>query len=109
MKRLDLSKHIELKVNNSSFLFIPGVFFVLVGAMAVFAPGLLIAIVASVFLFVGLLLSFLAWKFLKFKKKVDEMTQQFSAHVNVVKNSDIVFEVDPEDIESQEVKKIIYH
>lgn len=89
-----------------TMLFIPGVFFVVTGLVAFLAPQLLVAAVAGFFLFVGFCCCFLAWKFVEFKKRFENLVRNFEARV-IVQNTNPVHysEDDPE----MEMKKVIFH
>jgi hypothetical protein len=68
---------------SAAFLFTPAVFFLLVGVLTVLAPGLILALVASVFLFLGIILATLAWKFMRFKKHVEKVAKDFQGKVHI--------------------------
>ena len=95
---------IELR---QSLLFLPGAFLVGLGLLAIFAPTLLFTLIAAFFMFAGFLACLLVWKFLKFKKQVQNMLKQMEGQVTVhTVNVQDPFSTEEE---SQETKKIIYH
>jgi hypothetical protein len=89
-----------------SFPFLPGLAFILLGLLVLFAPRLLITAVAGLLFLVGGLLCFVAWKFIQFKRQLASLTRELDGKIQVqafhVRNSDAtVVEV--------EEKKIVYH
>jgi LPS O-antigen subunit length determinant protein (WzzB/FepE family) len=64
-------------VSAPVLVFSPGVFFILLGLVTVFFPRLILLVVALVFAFVGLGLSFLAWKIYQARKKFEQIAKQF--------------------------------
>ncbi len=96
---------------SAAFIFSPAVFFLLIGLLTILAPGLILALIASVFVFIGLVLGTLAWKFLKFKKKVEQVAKDFEGRIQVqsLNIEDAEF-VDIEDDDFDEPsRKIILH
>ena len=67
---------------RSAFL-IPGAFFLAIGLAALFAPKFLLALIAGVFLFVGVLLCIVGWKLFHLKRRVEEMARGFSGKIYV--------------------------
>lgn len=61
--------------------FVPAGFFLLIAVCAVFAPHLVVAAVAAFFLFLGAAASYLAWKFILFKRKFDEVAHKIEARI----------------------------
>jgi hypothetical protein len=86
--------------------FLPGLFFIALGLLVVFAPRLLIGAVAAVFVFIGLLFCYAAWKVVQFKRKLRIIAKDVEAKFKVeefqIRQPDI--EVDPADY-----KKIVVH
>ncbi|MDZ4785481.1 MAG: hypothetical protein SGJ02_05330 [bacterium] len=68
-----------LFVIDRAALYLPGLFFVLLGTLAFIAPKLLGAIVAAMFIFLGTIFCFFVWKFLTLKKKVEGMIKNYGA------------------------------
>lgn len=109
----------SVHASNKALFFIPGVFLILLGAIAIMAPMLLIAAVSFFLLFFGIFFVFLAVKFLRMKKKFEEMTKQFQGRVIVqgveVVDGETEFFMDEdeleEELEEEEAlnKKIILH
>lgn len=62
---------------STGYLFLPGLFLVLIGVIAVFAPMLLLGVIAAFCVTVGVLFCLLTWKFLHFKKHVESLSKQF--------------------------------
>lgn len=86
--------------------FLPGLFFIALGLLVVFAPRLLIGAVAAVFVFVGLLFCYAAWKVVQFKRKLRTIAKDVESKFGVqgfqIRQPDI--EVEPGDY-----KKIVFH
>lgn len=90
-------------------LFTPGALVILVAVTALLAPRLLLVMAAVFCLTLGILISFIAYKFLTFKAKLEAMAKKFDGQVIIqgvavrpstrAANQDI--EVDP--------KKIVFH
>lgn len=101
LKRRSLTNVIQL-----SLLFVPGALFVLMGVCAFMAPQLLVLAIASFFLFVGFACCIVAWKFVQFKHRFDNLVRNFEARL-VVQNAGPVQYV--EDDPGLEMKKIVLH
>ncbi len=104
----DLGRKLLIFLDTASF-FVPALLLLGLGVMALVAPKLLGAIVASIFLFLGALFCFLTWKVLKFKKKFEGMfkgmNNQFVIKTYAVPpEKDLLKEFNPRDD-----KKIIIH
>lgn len=81
MKRLAKT---TIHLNLSRFaLFGPGLCLVLLGIVAVVAPRLVIAVISTFFIFVGLLLVYLAYRVMEFRKKAEKVIKEFSSRVSV--------------------------
>ncbi len=93
--------------SNMSALFVPAAFFVILGLLTVLAPRFIIAMIASFFLFLGLLCAVVAWKFMQMRKKVEATLKNFQSKV-IVQNVHLR-PGQKEDIEVDESKKIVYH
>jgi hypothetical protein len=90
-----------------SFPFLPGAFFIAVAALVLVAPRLVIAAIAGLLLFVGVMLCFLAWKFLQFKKQITAMTKNLEGRIQVHQ-----FHVHPGNRDEggeMDSKKIVFH
>ena len=90
--------------------FAPGVFFILLGLLAVLAPRLILFIVASFFLFVGACFCLIAWKVIQLKRKMAEVLSknieiQTVLHPHSPPPSDVEWEV----VEETKEGKIIIH
>ena len=108
---------------RTGYLFIPGLFFILIGLVAVFAPMLLIGAIAAFFISLGLIFCVLTWKFLRLKRTFDkaakDFTNQFQGTVQIrgmrVDGSSPFEEEQHEDyladyeIKEVDPKKIIFH
>ena len=68
---------------DQAIYFVPGSFLVILGLMTCAAPDLLVAFIASFFLFCGIFSFLLAWKFVQFKEKVKGVLKQ-AANAQVV-------------------------
>lgn len=116
-------KNFSIALSNQALLFIPGAFFILLGVVAIMAPMLLVAAVSLFLVFFGVFFVVIAMKFLKFKRKVDDITKQFQGKlyiqgVEIVDGDDYDPEMEfdeegPLEEESEEPqilnKKIILH
>ncbi|RMG42285.1 MAG: hypothetical protein D6719_06750 [Candidatus Dadabacteria bacterium] len=78
-----INKNINFEGSNIALLFLPGIFLVAVGVVAVLAPRLLIAVLAGLCISVGVVFCYLAWKFLQFKRKVENAVNQFQGRIFV--------------------------
>jgi membrane protein implicated in regulation of membrane protease activity len=96
-------------------IFAPGVVCLCVGALTLMAPTLILALVASFFVFCGILFCYLAYKFLALKRKLESIASQFEGRVIVqgvqfknmkASGSGVEFS-EMEDEESE--KKVIVH
>ena len=61
---------------RTGYLFIPGLFFILIGLVAVFAPMLLIGAIAAFFISLGLIFCVLTWKFLRLRRNSTRIISQ---------------------------------
>ena len=68
---------------NTTFLFGPGLFFLLIGCVALIAPKLLLAALAGFFLFIGISLSYFAWKLVSMKSKLEKSFDNFKNNVTI--------------------------
>ena len=84
----------------------PGMFFFLIGIVALIAPRLVIIAVAAVFFFLGAVVCALGWKLMQLKGRVEKMARQFEGRV-VVQGVNIQPEASS-DIEIEQ-KKIVFH
>ena len=94
------------RARGGSLLFVPGVFFVLMGIVALLAPRFILALVAGFFLFMGAVLCVVALKVAQLQKRFAKMARDFEGRivvqgVNVVPPTDI--QIEPSS------KKIVYH
>jgi hypothetical protein len=103
------NQHLTVHVARSSrrsFPFIPGLVFIVLGLLVLFAPRLLIAAIATVLFLIGGLLCFVAWKFMQFRRQLTTFARDLEGRIQVqafhVKEPKSPF-TDAED------KKIIYH
>lgn len=83
----------------------PGMFFILIGAVTLIAPQLVIAVLASIFFFVGALVCAIGWKLMRLKGRVEKMARQFEGRVIV---QGVSLQPDSAHAESDQ-KKIIFH
>lgn len=105
----------ELPTRGS--VFIPGVFFLALGVLALLAPWLVAGVVAAILLFLGAVFSFLAWKVLQLKKRFDAFSRQLQGSIIIQHRTPTsVYVEDIEVIEDGELmdlprdqKKIVYH
>jgi hypothetical protein len=87
--------------------FIPGVYFILLGLVTCIAPTLVIGLIAGCFVFCGITLCFLAWKFILFKKKVVRVLSEFNNGRVVIRAVDMPSQ--EEEDPYAEGKKIVFH
>ncbi|MCB0340271.1 MAG: hypothetical protein KDD53_11735 [Bdellovibrionales bacterium] len=95
---------------NYPVLFGPSVFFIALGVAALFAPNVLLGIIAGFFLFLGLASCFLAWKFIKLKGRIEKAVKDLQGRVSIHSvniSSDPFDEFD--DFDELELKKTILH
>lgn len=89
-----------------SFPFLPGLAFIVLGLLVLFAPRLLVAAIATVLFLVGGLLCFVAWKLVQFKRQLMNVARNLDGRIQVqafqMKDSSGA-STDEDD------KKIIYH
>jgi hypothetical protein len=64
-------------------LFLPGMFFVIIGLTTVVAPRLLVSVLASFFLFVGFLLCMLAWKVMGWRHRLEKFARGIEGKIVV--------------------------
>jgi len=62
----------QLQVGGSSLAFFPGATLILLGMAVLFAPKLVLAVLATFFITVGCVALFVVWKLLKLKKQVTD-------------------------------------
>jgi len=89
-----------------SIPFMPGLFFIVLGALVLFVPKLLIAAFAGLFLFLGALLCYGGWKFMQFRHQLSNVAKQLEGKIQIQ-----TFQVRmPEDGSGEsDQKKIVYH
>jgi len=92
--------------SRRSFPFAPGLAFIVLGLLVLFAPRLLIGALAAVLFLIGGLLCFLAWKFVQFKRQLTNFAKDLEGRIQVqafhMKEPKIT-------VSDTEEKKIIYH
>ena len=70
--------------SESRFLFFtPAIFLILIGIGLILMPGLFLLLLATFFLTIGFLASFLIWKFLQFKSRIEKLSKELNARVIV--------------------------
>ena len=94
-------------LNRLALVFIPGIFFLLIGLSVVLAPKLLLGLVAGFFLACGALLCYLAYRFLQIKREMSKTFGKIRTEVRLHMTPPQVMEHEIEIPE--EIKKIIYH
>jgi hypothetical protein len=103
------NRHLKVRVVQSgrrSFPFIPGLAFILLGLLVLFAPRLLVAAIATVLFLIGGLLCFVAWKLGQFKRQLTNLARDLDGRIQVQ-----AFHVkEPRtNVADEDEKKIIYH
>ena len=99
LSRSDLRRH-----SRRSFPFIPGVFFLALGMIVLLAPKFFVAVLASVFFFIGFIFCYAAWKFIQFKRQIVQLTRDLDGKIQVQ-----AFHVHRPEGEGSDDKKIVYH
>jgi hypothetical protein len=86
--------------------FAPGIFFILLGLLVVLAPRLLVGAVATLFIFVGAVACYVAWKIAQFKRHLREVAQQ----VEIKAAEEKVRAAHPDiELDESDYQKIIFH
>ncbi|MBN8550591.1 MAG: hypothetical protein J0M12_14845 [Deltaproteobacteria bacterium] len=94
------------QVRSNGLWLAPGLFFILIGLVALIAPRLVIIAVASVFFFIGTVVCILGWKLMQLKSRVEKMAQQFQGQI-IVQGVNLQPDVQVEPESDQ--KKIVFH
>ena len=89
----------------SNLFFVPGVFFICLAVALLAAPQIVMGLVAGFFLFLGIVLSIAAWRFLRLKKQLEIALKKLDGRV-VIQGMSMQ---NPLDFEEVEEKKIIFH
>lgn len=104
-KHFSASKVVTIK--PGSVPFVPGIGFILLGALIFLAPKFFLAAVAGFFIIVGAVCCYVAWKFMSFKKHVSKLADELHNSVDLrsfqAQNSDDI------DITESDDKKIFFH
>jgi Flp pilus assembly protein TadB len=74
---------IVIESGRRSFPFLPGVLFLVLGSLVLFAPKLIMVALAAVLFLVGASLCFLAWKFLQFKRQLSRLSRDLDGRIQV--------------------------
>jgi hypothetical protein len=86
--------------------FLPGAFFLFLGLLVAFAPQFVIAAIATLFVFFGLLFCFAAWKIAQFKRTLRNIASEVEANVSAqsgnLRHPDI-------ELKQDDYKKIVFH
>lgn len=102
------STHKVINLSPRGIPFMPGLSLILLGAIIIFAPRFFLAAVSMLFILMGALLCYVAWKFMRLKKQFAKFAQDIQSSVEIrpfdVRSDDIdITETDPD------TKKILYH
>ena len=94
--------------------FIPGLLLIALALVVIFSPKLFLGAIAIVVLCFGMLMCYVAWRIICFKKHVSQMTKdlerRFYAHSSNMEDPLDAFMEKPDiDITETDSKKIIYH
>ena len=98
----------------SGWMFTPGIVFLLLGIGLIVAPRFLLAIGALFLLTLGLAFVMIAWKILKFKRKIEAYAKSFDGRVFVQgvnaksMNAKNIFE-GQDGLSEADSKKIVFH
>jgi hypothetical protein len=96
--------------STERILFIPALFFILLGLLAIVAPRFVLFLVASFFVFIGCLAAFIAWKFIQLRKKFNTVVKDLSGKVVVqAARHQSPFDFEDDIIIEESKKKITYH
>jgi membrane protein implicated in regulation of membrane protease activity len=106
-RRTKLVSRRMLDAVGDAALFTPGLVLVALAVAVVFMPSLVLGLVALFFLLMGVLCTFIAYKFMKVKRKVEHLVQQFDGKV-LIKTGNIAEGLFEESADSAQ-KKILYH
>lgn len=91
---------------RKGFSFAPGLFLIAMGVVVIIAPRLILGALAALFIFIGVLGCYVAWKISQFKKKLQEMAQQ----VEVQYHSEAARTRHPDvELGESDYKKIVFH
>jgi protein-S-isoprenylcysteine O-methyltransferase Ste14 len=86
--------------------FLPGAFFLLLGLLVAYVPQLVIGAIATLFVVVGLLLCYAAWKIAQFKRTLRNLASDVESRVHTegvkLRHPDI-------ELEQGEYKKVVFH
>ena len=105
-KLQNMKKYPQMALNNERVVFAPGVAFVVLGVCILLAPSLIIFLFSALFLFLGALFCFVAWRFLQLKRKVEGIVKNFESRV-IIQGVQLQ---DPLETEIEvEGKKIVFH
>lgn len=98
--------HISRASQNTA-IFAPAVFFLMLAMAVVFAPGLVLALIASFFIFLAVVFSYLGYKLVQFKRTINKTLNEMKGHIAV----QAFHVVDPQTTVEREVdyKKITWH
>jgi hypothetical protein len=102
------STHRVINLSPKGIPFMPGLSLILLGAIIILAPRFFLAAVSMLFILMGALLCYVAWKFVCLKKQFARFAQDIQSSVEVRS-----FNVRSDDIDITEAetdtKKILYH
>lgn len=88
---MQLRKMLLTKLNPKTYhtavavnmLFLPGMFLIVGGILALLMPKFFIAILAAFLILLGVSLSFLAWKVMQFKRQVEAAIRGFEGRFQI--------------------------
>lgn len=61
----------------------PGLFFIILGVVTVVAPKFILAVLAAFFVFIGVVLCWLGWKFFQLQKTLRDAAEKFQGQVRI--------------------------
>ena len=102
-----MKRQVKSLDREQAIYFAPGIFLVILGLMTCAAPDLLVAFIASFFIFCGVFSFFLAWKFVQLKGKIKGVLKQ-AANAQVIVRTVAVQSTGDSDPYA-ESKKVILH
>ncbi len=106
------SRAVCLLLKQNGWLFAPGAVFFLTGIALIVAPKSRLAVGVIFFIFVGVLLTYAAWRLLSIKRKLEALAKNLEAKISIQTHQARPPLNDPEamhDEQGQDHKKIIFH
>ncbi len=107
MKRMPWLAKLKRPAPAAVIAFLPGAFFLALGALVAAAPAFITAATAALFVFIGVFLSLVAWKLLELYDRLHGLSRDLRAQIVV---HGVTLEKGPRgDVHAPDSKKIVYH